>query len=392
MHYVGMAAVRAPADAIWDPSYVVSSIVIGIALMAVGMRFAIKRDHWRWHIASGVVFTLAICSMHFTAMTAVIFKYDPRTTVTAAAMEPTSLAIAVAAVAAGLIGAMIDHHLARRATSEAERLRAHIAALEQTKGELEKTSRDLSAALDAADAANKAKSRFLAAMSHELRTPLNAVIGFSEVLSMQIFGPLGDARYRSYANDIRQSGHHLLSLINDILDLSRLDAGQSELREEEVDLAELLDDAMRMIEPQAHKAGVRLQKQFEKGLPPILCDARRLKQVVLNLVGNAVKFTEADGVVSVAAKAGNNGIKIVVQDTGIGIAENDMPRALERFGQVDSSLGRKFDGAGLGLPLAKELVELHGGSLTLQSTLHVGTAVTVMLPPSRIRALSVAAA
>jgi signal transduction histidine kinase len=387
--------VRAPAHAIWDPWYVVSSVVIGVTLMASGMRFAVSRDHWRWHLASGLIFTVSICSMHFTAMTAVVYKFDPRVVVPNAVMVPTSLAVAVAAVAIlvvalGLVGALIDNHLALRASGEAERLRAHVLQLEHTKLELERTSQDLVGALAAADAANKSKSQFLASMSHELRTPLNAVIGFSEVLSLQMFGPLGDARYRDYARDIRASGEHLLSLINDILDLSRLDAGQGSLHEEAVDFAKLLDDAMRMVEPQAAKASLKLVKTF-RDLPRIFVDERRIKQVVINIVSNAVKFTPVGGTVSVVAGAGAEGIAICVRDTGIGMAKEDIPQALERFGQVDSTLARKYEGAGLGLPLARELAELHGGSLTLESTPGVGTTVTVTLPASRVVAESAAA-
>jgi signal transduction histidine kinase len=396
MHYVGMAAVRAPAHAIWDPWYVVSSVVIGVVLMASGMRFAVSRDHWRWHFASGLIFTVSICSMHFTAMTAVVYKFDPRVVVPNAVMVPTSLAIAVAAVAVmvvalGLVGALIDNHLAQRASGEAERLRAHVLQLEHTKLELERTSQDLVGALAAADAANKSKSQFLASMSHELRTPLNAVIGFSEVLSLQMFGPLGDARYRAYARDIRNSGEHLLSLINDILDLSRLDAGQGSLHEEALDLGKLLEDAMRMVEPQAAKASLKLSKAFARDLPRVCVDERRIKQVVINIVSNSVKFTPAGGTVSVTADASPAGIAICIRDTGIGMAKADIPRAFERFGQVDSTLARKYEGAGLGLPLARELVELHGGTLALESAPGLGTAVTITLPSRCIVAESSAA-
>jgi signal transduction histidine kinase len=388
MHYVGMAAVRAPAVAIWDPWYVISSVSIGVALMAFAMHFAMRRDQWRWHPASGLIFTVAICSLHFTAMTAVVYKFDPRVAVPNAVMAPATLAIAVAAaailvVAIGLICALIDHHLALRASSEAERLRAHVVQLELTQSELEFTQTKLVSALAAADAANTSKSRFLAAMSHELRTPLNAVIGFAEVLGLEMYGPLGDARYRGYARDIGSSGQHLLSLINDILDLSRLDAGQMTLHEEAVDLAKLLDDAMRMIESQAGKARLNLRKEYT-GLPRVLVDERRIKQVIINIVGNAVKFTPANGTVSVSAGVGADGIVIAVRDTGIGIAKKDLARTLERFRQVDSTIARKHEGAGLGLPLAKDLIELHGGSLTLDSTLNEGTTVSILLPADRI--------
>ena len=390
MHYVGMAAVRAPAHAVWDPFYVVASAVIGIGLMSVAMVFAMRRNLWRSHFIGGLIFTVAICSMHFTGMTAVVYKFDPTVAIPhAAVIVPASLAISIAAVALlvvalGLVGAVIDYHLGLRASAEAERLRAHVVQLEQTKAELELTSQRLVAALSAADAANKSKSQFLAAMSHELRTPLNAVIGFAEVLSLEMFGPLGDARYRGYARDIGASGKHLLSLINDLLDLSRVDAGELELREEIVDPERLLDDALRMVEPQAGKARVQIRKEYADNLPRMLVDERRIKQVIINIVGNAVKFTPVNGTITVSASANGNGLLVVVRDTGIGIAKKDIPRALERFHQVDSAVARKHEGAGLGLPVAKELVELHGGYLRLESTVQVGTTVTISLPAHRV--------
>jgi signal transduction histidine kinase len=389
MHYVGMAAVRAPADAIWDWRYVIASAVIGVAMMALGMEFTIRRDTPKSYAIGAVVFTLAICSMHFTGMTAVIYRFNPLVVVSDAVVAPGMLAIAVAAsavliVALGLIGAMVDSHLASRAERESRRLRAHIVELESTKTALENTSQDLSVALGQAAAANQAKSAFLAAMSHELRTPLNAVIGFSEVLAGEVFGPLGSQRYRGYANDIHSSGRHLLALINDILDLSRIDAGDARLDEEEVDLRDVIADCLRMVDGPVRKGGLVLQSDFEIDLPRVRADARRLKQVLINLLTNAIKFTLPGGKVSVDIARVVDGIAITVEDSGIGIAPDDIPRALERFGQVDSSLARKYEGVGLGLPLARQFMEMHGGTLTLRSALHVGTMVTALLPQNRV--------
>jgi signal transduction histidine kinase len=398
MHYVGMAAVRVPADAIWDARYVASSVVIGVAIMAFGMRFAFRRDDWRWYLASGLIFTVAICSMHFTAMSAVVYKFDPRVVVPDAVMAPDALAIAVAAsavlvIALGLVGALVDHHLALRASNEAVRLREHIAELEATKEALEETSQNLAVALTAADEANQAKSRFLAAMSHELRTPLNAVIGFSEVLKMESFGALGSPRYKEYVADIHASGTHLLAVINDILDISRLDSGDMSLEETALDLKKVIHESLRMMSHQAAAAGVALDEEIDDGLPLVRADARRIKQVLINLLSNAVKFTQAKGSVLVRAFTAAEGVAISVTDTGIGIGKADLARALERFGQVDSTLSRKYEGVGLGLPLARQLIEMHGGSLELKSMPSVGTTVVVTLPVSRIVARqSVAAA
>jgi signal transduction histidine kinase len=397
MHYVGMAAVRAPADAIWDWRYVLASVVIGVGMMAYGMDFTVRRATLRAYGLGAVIFTLAICSMHFTGMSAVVFKFDPLVNVPDTVMDPGVLALAIAAVAVlivalGLIGAMVDSHLAAREKNEAARLRAYIAELEATKLQLEQTSQHLIVARDAAFEANRSKSAFLAAMSHELRTPLNAVIGFSEMMTSEVFGPVGHGKYRQYAADIRASGRHLLALINDILDLSRIDAGEGKLEESEVDLHDVIAQSLRMVAPQAEAAGIALASEIARGLSPFRADKRRLKQALVNLLSNAVKFTAAGGHIQVRALPRDGGVAITVADTGIGIAQKDIPRALERFGQVDSTLARKYEGAGLGLPLAKHFMEMHGGTLTLESTVNVGTTVTVTLPASCALATASAAA
>jgi signal transduction histidine kinase len=234
-----------------------------------------------------------------------------------------------------------------------------------------------------AEAANRTKSEFLANMSHELRTPLNAIIGFSEVFKLGTFGPLSE-RYRSYGADIFNSGTHLLNLINEILDLSKLEAGQFELHEEEVDLAAVIQACMHLIEPQAEKAKVRLSKALDAGLPSIRADDRRIRQILLNLLSNGVKFTPEGGQVRVSACLMSDGLVMTVSDTGIGMAPDQIPKALEAFRQIDSKISRKYDGTGLGLPLAKHLVELHGGTLTVESKVNAGTTVKVVLPAERI--------
>ncbi len=388
MHYIGMAAVRAPAVAIWDWRYVVSSAVIGIAAMALGMKIVVRGHGWRSRMSGAVIFTLAICSMHFTAMSAVTYLPDPTISIPNVVLEPTTLAIAVAAiailiVALGLVGSLVDSHLSDRAADEAGRLRTHIAELETTKCRLEQTSESLKLALDEAAAANQAKSAFLAAISHELRTPMNAIIGFSELLSTETFGSLGNARNKEYVKNIHASGLHLLALINDVLDIARIDADENKLNEEIVELPGVIGDSLRMISHRADLAKLKLVQEIEQNVRFVLADERRLKQILINLLGNAVKFTKA-GQITVRASRDDRGLRISVSDTGIGIAAKDIPVALERFGQVDSSLARKYEGTGLGLPLAKQLIELHGGTLTIESTVNVGTTVVITLPASRI--------
>jgi len=389
MHYVGMAAVRIPATEHWNATYVVASLAIGVIATALGLHIALKRNDLRGYAIGAGLFLIGIVGMHFTAMSAVVYIPDSRVQVSGVVIAPDVLAIAVAAsvaliMALGLVGALVDHHLAKRASGEAERLRGHILALEETKRELETTSENLRAALLAADGANLAKSQFLAAMSHELRTPLNAVIGFSEMLTMEAFGPLGHARYHEYARDIRSSGAHLLALINDILDLTRLDAGVTELDEEKINVADLIGPVLRMMQAQAAESDVAIDRRIEPRLPRILADKRRVHQVLINLVSNAIKFTPSGGNVRVSVFRAGAEMAVSITDTGIGIAPEDIPKAFERFRQIDSALSRKYEGSGLGLPLARQLMELHGGRLVLESKLHQGTTVTVYFPAERV--------
>ena len=234
-----------------------------------------------------------------------------------------------------------------------------------------------------AETANRTKSEFLANVSHELRTPLNAIIGFSEVMQEKMFGPLSE-RYRGYAADIFTSGSHLLELINEILDLSKLEAGKFELFEENVDLAQMVEACLRIVEAQAQKTKIRISTTLDPEIRLIRADDRRMRQILINLLSNAVKFTPEGGKIRVSSVLKDCGFTIKVSDTGIGIAAEDMAKVMTCFGQVESKVSRKYEGSGLGLPLAKHLVELHGGTITIQSQVDVGTTVTIMLPSDRI--------
>jgi signal transduction histidine kinase len=245
----------------------------------------------------------------------------------------------------------------------------------------------LRAARDQADLANKAKSEFLTNVSHELRTPLNAILGFSEMMRSEMLGPLGQPRYKELARDIYDSGTHLLAIINDILDLSKIEAGKIELYDEVVSVIELFDTVHRFVRERADNAGLTIAVEIPTGLPPVRADKRALRQILLNLLSNAIKFTPSGGRVTLQAVRGaDGGVEFRVRDTGIGIAPSDIPKALAPFGQVDSSLARGCQGAGLGLPISRALVELHRGHFALASEPGVGTTVTVGLPPDRIAA------
>ena len=245
----------------------------------------------------------------------------------------------------------------------------------------------LRVAKEEAEAANHAKSGFLATMSHELRTPLNAIIGFSEMMMREVLGPLGKEQYRAYVGDIHASGTHLLQIINDILDLSKAEAGKIELAEDVFDLRDIMRSVGQLTIGRIHDAGLTQDVDLPDDLPPICGDERKTKQVLLNLITNSVKFTPPGGSIAISARwAPDTGLAITVTDTGIGIPETDLERVLKPFEQVDSSLARQQQGTGLGLPLVKAIMELHGGRLELKSTLGTGTQVTVIFPPERVLA------
>ncbi len=229
-----------------------------------------------------------------------------------------------------------------------------------------------------AEAMNQAKSRFLANMSHELRTPLNAIIGFSQLIEGRIAGPLHE-RYQAYAADICMAGAHLLAIVNDILDLSKAEANALKLGSEKLDIAVIVAEVDRLVREQAEQARITFHIKLPPDLPAALGDRTRLRQILINLVSNGLKFTPAGGSVTVSAHGKKDKLVIEVSDTGIGIAEKDIPSAMRPFEQIDNSLARKYDGAGLGLPLTKHLVELLGGSLTIKSRVNQGTTVAVEL-------------
>ncbi len=241
--------------------------------------------------------------------------------------------------------------------------------------------------VEAAELAHRSKGEFLANMSHELRTPLNAIIGFSDVMTSELFGPLGNDKYREYAQSIYESGEHLLELINDILDVSKLEAAHTGLMEEDLSLTDLCASCLRMMQERAEYAGIRLSSSIASDLPSLWADNRRLKQVLINLLSNAIKFTPVGGSVEVTAqRTAEGGLRLRVMDNGIGMRPEDIPTAFTPFKQIDNSASRRHEGTGLGLPLARSLVELHGGSMTLRSAPQRGTEVSVWLPPNRFMA------
>lgn len=274
----------------------------------------------------------------------------------------------------GSIGDVTERHAYQRALKEANEL------LEQR---VKDRTRELELARRQAEEANRCKSEFLANMSHELRTPLNAIIGFSDVIRSEVFGPINNSHYSGYVVSIWESGYHLLNIINDILDLAKVEAGKFELALESCDIALLITAAIRLVSERASHGDVGLVVDLAPDMERVELDPLRMKQVLLNLLSNAVKFTPAGGKITVSAMRQDNELLVTVADTGIGMDAASLDKVMQPFVQVDSSLTRSHSGTGLGLPLAKCFVELHGGRMILASAPDEGTTVTIWLPAGR---------
>jgi len=260
-------------------------------------------------------------------------------------------------------------------------------ALLAAKQEAERAADAARLALLNAESANRAKTEFLANMSHELRTPLNAIIGFSDVIQNEIMGRIEEnPKYIDYARDIREAGGHLLNVINDILDIAKIEAGQLDLREDAFEVGGARDACISMLSNRAEEAGVHLIREGGESPLCIWGDEKKFKQIILNLLSNAIKFTPEGGNVTLSIGVEGDGDFVLrVSDTGIGIAPEDLEKALAPFSQVDNAQQRNYEGTGLGLPISRALAELHGGSLEIESQPGLGTTVTVRLPSERLR-------
>jgi two-component system cell cycle sensor histidine kinase PleC len=265
-------------------------------------------------------------------------------------------------------------------------------ASEAAHAEMRAMTVDLENARRQAEEASRTKSNFLATMSHELRTPLNAILGFADIMRQGIFGPVGNPRYEDYLDGIVKSGQHLLSLINDVLDMSRIEAGRLELVESRIDIGQAIDQALDMVTVTAQGKGVVLERALPASLPSLKADDRLVRQMLLNLLSNAIKFTPEGGQVEIAvALLGEGDLAIRVRDTGIGMSDRQLQKVFEPFSQGDSMRAREAGGSGLGLPITRRLIELHDGRIHLASRKQSGTTATLVFPAARVSPAGAAA-
>lgn len=305
--------------------------------------------------------------------------------VTRLVLQGDPFSLALAAMATGVHAYFLT--LARGLNSTALAMIAFRVQKDLLISELEEEKLMSDEARRRAESANKAKSRFLATMSHELRTPLNAIMGFSEVMRDEVLGEMKNSLYKEYSKNIHDSGQHLLNLINEILDLSRIEAGKYDLTEEAVQLADVAEDCYRLLKLRVQAKGLTVVEHYENGLPQVWADQRALRQICLNLISNAMKFTPRGGRITLTVAAADDGGQLFsVRDTGPGIPADEIPKVLQAFGQGSLAHETAEGGTGLGLPIVKNLIELHGGTLQLRSELRKGTEAVVTLPKPRVMA------
>ncbi|MBN9063270.1 MAG: HAMP domain-containing histidine kinase [Rhizobiales bacterium] len=372
---------------LWRRRFILGELLQGLAWAGfVGLLFSAPEPNVRLFLFFTLLVVSAATAMVSTTIANAIFAgIGPMAVAFVAKCYPfqdiNSVGLAASAIASQGYFVLLSYrqyHSAVLGLEFQSEKDALIAELEQAKANSDEARRR-------AEESNIAKSQFLATMSHELRTPLNAILGFSEVIKNELFGPLQVPAYKEYINDIHASGQHLLNLINEILDLSRVEAGRYELKEEAIDLAELVEDCRHMLNLRAKARSITVRIAAETNLPRVWADERAMRQITLNLLSNAIKFTPQGGEVEIKVGwTSSGGQYFSIKDNGPGIPENEIPIVMTSFGRGSSALKSAEQGSGLGLPIVKGLVDLHGGHFTLRSKLREGTEVVVALPPQRV--------
>jgi two-component system, cell cycle sensor histidine kinase PleC len=372
----------------WTRRLLLVHLVIGLCWAAFAFQDCARCDETSFSFYKGVVLLIALAATAmatFTLRRAVIASFLAPVVAFAIAAylsgSPYDLGMSIVIAAAFAFFIYVADRLyfsnLKLLSFQSEKV-ALIAELEVAKAVSDEARRR-------AEEANLAKSRFLASMSHELRTPLNAILGFSEVMSNEVLGPLANPTYKDYSGDIHRSGQHLLHLINEILDLSRIEAGRYELAEDALSLAEIAEDCIGMVQLRARGKDITIAEQFEKELPLVWVDERAMRQVVLNLLSNAVKFTPAGGAITVKVGwTAGGGQYVAVVDNGPGIPEEEIPIVLSAFGQGSIAIKSAEQGTGLGLPIVQAILAKHGGQFMLKSKLREGTEAIAILPPKRV--------
>ncbi|MEJ0092554.1 MAG: HAMP domain-containing sensor histidine kinase [Methylocella sp.] len=391
-HQLARRFLRGPvsnaAAARWRRDFVIAETLQGFS-WAIIICLVSQADDPATH-ACALVMMLLVVAINATITASVpaaaIGALAPMTLAIVALLRPTSFTGGTLPLAALAGGALLYFLLlARKLRAASVETLSFQAEKDALIAELEQSKSNSDLARRRAEEANLAKSRFLATMSHELRTPLNAILGFSEVMKGELFGSHIVASYREYSNDIHSSGQHLLKLINEILDLSRIEAGRFELKEEPVALDHVVEDCRHLLALRAKKRNIMLEEAVEPNLPRIWADERAVRQVTLNLLSNAIKFTPPGGAIKIRIGwTASGGQYVAVRDTGPGIPEEEIPIVMSAFGRGALAQKNAEEGSGLGLPIVKGLVELHGGTFTLKSKLQEGTEVIVIFPPTRV--------
>jgi two-component system cell cycle sensor histidine kinase PleC len=374
--------------AFWEHSFLAIQLLMGIALALFALRRPEGVDPSMVFFYKGatLLIALSITAMsNFMLRRATIITFLPvfLVLVSTAVLSRQTLDIGLALMFA--MAMIFCHHVTRRMYQSSVQLLSFQSEKDDLIAELEVAKSLSDEARRRAEEANLAKSRFLASMSHELRTPLNAILGFSEVMANEVLGPLNNALYKEYSSDINRSGQHLLDLINEILDLSRIEAGKYDLHEETISLLDIAEDCIGMIQLRARGKNISIDQQFENTMPPVWADEKAIRQVILNLLSNAVKFTPNGGEIRVKAGWTSSGGQYVsIKDNGPGIPEEEIPVVLSAFGQGAIAIKSAEQGTGLGLPIVQAILNKHDGHFVLKSKMRQGTEAIAILPAKRV--------